>query len=124
MDTTKYIESLVKQKYKSVMEFARVLDIPYTTIRSAFEKGIEGTAVSTVLKICKELNISADLLFDNKVELFYTSSQEQKIIQDLRKLPPKELDKVLAVIEFKLYELNLGFSNQSKTEYSNELRIY
>jgi len=124
MDTTKYIESLVKQKYKSVMEFARVLDIPYTTIRSAFEKGIEGTAVSTVLKICKELNISADLLFDNKVELFYTTSQEQKIIQDLRKLPPKELDKVLAVIEFKLYELNLGFSNQSKTEYSNELRIY
>jgi hypothetical protein len=106
------------------MEFARVLDIPYTTIRSAFEKGIEGTAVSTVLKICKELNISADLLFDNKVELFYTTSQEQKIIQDLRKLPPKELDKVLAVIEFKLYELNLGFSNQSKTEYSNELRIY
>jgi hypothetical protein len=124
MDTTEYIESLIKQKYKSVREFSRVIETPYTTVRSALEKGIEGTAVSTVLKMCKELNISADLLFDNKVKLFHTTSQEQKIITDLRKLPPKELDKVLAVIEFKLYELNLGFSNQSKTEYSNELRIY
>jgi len=119
MDTTRYIESLIKERYSSVKEFSNQIDVPYTTIRSAFQKGIEGTAISTVLKICKELNLSADLLFNNNIDIFYTSSEEQKIIQDLRRLPPRELDKIIGMIEMKLYEIYGSKKNmEAAEEYS------
>jgi len=105
LDRTHIIESLIKTKYKSVRQFSKIIDVPHTTITSMLKTGIGGTGVDTVLKICKELNISLDSLCDNNFNIFYVSSQEQKIIEQLRQLPPQDLDKIIGMIEMKIYEV-------------------
>ncbi len=51
MDTKKIEQEIIKQ-YKTVKKFSRISQIPYTTLKSALDKGIGGTSVRTVIKIC------------------------------------------------------------------------
>lgn len=59
---TELIKNEIENQYRSVREFAIRVGIPYTTLKSALEKGIGGTAVDTVIKICDELEIDINKL--------------------------------------------------------------
>lgn len=58
---SEYLTSLivdeVKKQYRSVRRFAMHLGIPQTTVASALKNGVGGTAYTTVVLMCKELNI-------------------------------------------------------------------
>lgn len=58
---SEYLTSLivdeVKKQYRSVRRFAMHLGIPQTTVASALKNGVGGTAFTTVLLMCKELDI-------------------------------------------------------------------
>lgn len=54
---TNAIKDSIDSNYRSVREFALAVDMPYTTIKTALEKGFGGTAVEKVIKICCTLNI-------------------------------------------------------------------
>jgi DNA-binding Xre family transcriptional regulator len=101
---TEFIENLIKQKYRSINEFSKKVGIPPSTLSTMFRNGIGGTAVDTIIKICNELNISVESLNDLKHNPFCVSEQEQEIIKKLRQLPPQELDKIIGMIEMKIYE--------------------
>ncbi len=60
-ELTTLIKSEIKRKYKSVRQFAAVIDVPQSTIISAIRKGVEGTAFETVVKICTALDIKLSL---------------------------------------------------------------
>lgn len=54
------LEERILQRHKSVMSFAKELDIPYTTMKGIISRGIAGTATQTAIQICKALEIEVD----------------------------------------------------------------
>lgn len=61
------VKALILNRYNSMREFSIEIDVPYTTISSIFQRGIENSNVSNVIKICKALNISVDGLADGEI---------------------------------------------------------
>lgn len=60
------IEHQIKQEiirqYKSVRAFTIAAELPYSTVDSMLKKGVSGTGVQTVLKVCQLLNIDPESL--------------------------------------------------------------
>ena len=61
------LKDLILRRFKSVREFSNEFDIPYTTLKSVLSRGIGNSSVSTIIKICKALGISADALADGEI---------------------------------------------------------
>ena len=58
MTMENFIKELISQKGYSLKDFAKLVEIPLTTLHSALKKGkFGGTALRNVIKICKGLNI-------------------------------------------------------------------
>lgn len=56
------LKECILSKYKSIRDFTIKANIPYSTIENALKRGISGTSVSTVIKICELLNIDTESL--------------------------------------------------------------
>ena len=112
MSLKKTIEDELKQyilsKYKSIRAFTQTACIPYSTIDTMLKRGIGGTGVSTMIKICKTLSIDTESLINGKiVEInslnknkdFSVSNHEKKIIVAYRQQPTLQeaVDKLLGV---------------------------
>jgi len=54
-------------KYKSLREFSQEINMPYSTISTIMNKGIESTSVNKIITICHALNISTDDLVKGKI---------------------------------------------------------
>ena len=52
------LKGVILSKYKSIRSFAVEMDIPYSTLVTALERGIEGMAYSTVIRICDALMLN------------------------------------------------------------------
>ena len=52
------LKKVILSQYKSVRQFAVEMDIPYSTLVTALERGIEGMAYSTVIRICDALSLN------------------------------------------------------------------
>lgn len=61
------LKDLILTRYHSVREFTIQHDIAYTTMDSVFRRGVNNSSVSTIIKICKALGISADALADGEI---------------------------------------------------------
>jgi hypothetical protein len=61
------LKDLILKRYHSIREFTIAIDIPYTTVDSIFRRGLANSSVSTVIRICKALHISADALADGEI---------------------------------------------------------
>lgn len=58
MSKSEVLKEQILNQYHSVRKFAMEMDIPYSTINSALEKGIEGMAYGTVLRMCEKLRLN------------------------------------------------------------------
>lgn len=54
-------------KHKSIREFVKCADLPYSTVDGILKRGIANSSIGNVLKICKALQISADELANNRI---------------------------------------------------------
>lgn len=61
------LKNYIKAKHKSVPLFAEAVGIPYQTLNTIFNRGIENANISNVLKICRALGISVDGLADGRI---------------------------------------------------------
>lgn len=87
MDKTEYLKQLINDTGLKMKAFAEKADIPYTTLRSMLERGIENASVNNVLKICKTLNISIETLYAKcNNNIYLSSEEEQQHIEQFRKL--------------------------------------
>lgn len=62
------LKTKILDKYKSVRAFTTAIQIPYSTIDSMLKKGLSGTAVSTVLKVCENLNLDVAALVNGEIK--------------------------------------------------------
>lgn len=61
------LKELILIRYDSVREFGKIVDIPNSTLISIFKRGINNASVGNIIKICKELKISADELAEGRI---------------------------------------------------------
>ena len=61
------LKEYILAHYKSIREFTKKVDMPYTTVDGILKRGIANSSIGNVLKICKALNISADELANEKI---------------------------------------------------------
>ena len=61
------LKDLILTRYYSISEFTRSIDMPNSTLESIFKRGIGNSSVTNIIKVCKELGISADALADGEI---------------------------------------------------------
>ncbi len=67
MDKSSKLKKAILENYKSIREFAKVVDIPNSTIVSAIDNGIGGMAVDKVIKMCAVLNLDVKTFDKNEL---------------------------------------------------------
>lgn len=68
MSVEEQLKQLILSNYKSVRAFTLETQLPYSTVDNIFKRGIGGTAVTTVVKICDSLNITVEGITRGHIE--------------------------------------------------------
>ena len=58
MTKAEILKREILSQYKSVRQFAIEMQIPYSTLVTALDRGIEGMAYGTVIRMCDKLNLN------------------------------------------------------------------
>ena len=58
MNRAEVLKTEILRQYKSVRQFAMEMKIPYSTLVTALDRGIEGMAYGTVITMCDKLNLN------------------------------------------------------------------
>lgn len=100
-------------QYRSLRQFALEMEIPYSTLVTALERGIEGMAYGTVIKICEKLNLNP--IDFTSLERDTTVSEqllENRVMQGYIKLNAEGREKILGIMadyaEIKKYKGKIG----------------
>lgn len=103
---TEKVKAEILKNYKSIREFSKISEIPYTTLKSALDRGIGGTAVETVIKICNILNLDLQTFEPNQISTHSNCSMNEEQTEIMNKY--KKLDKhgkeIVDIILDKEYE--------------------
>ena len=58
MTKAEILKQEILKQYKSVRQFAIDMEIPYSTLVTALDRGIEGMAYGTVIRMCDRLSLN------------------------------------------------------------------
>lgn len=67
MQIEENLKKIILERYGSMVEFAKQIDIPNTTLASIMNRGIQKASVANVIRICNALNISTDELAHGRI---------------------------------------------------------
>ncbi len=103
MDSKKKAEILkgvILSRYKSIRQFSVAMNIPYSTLITALERGVDGMAYNTVIRICEALSLNP-LDFSPLEEGNSVSSQitTRKVMEHYWKLNKAGRKRVLEIME-------------------------
>ncbi len=92
-----YIKSLIKADGHNLKEFAKLINMPYTTLLSILNGSIGGAAMDNVLKICYALNLKIEDLnyLSDKGYIKKTINSKDDVIDEhllrlIRELPTEK----------------------------------
>lgn len=89
----------ILSQYKSVRQFAIDMQIPYSTLVTALDRGIEGMAYGTVIKMCDRLNLNpVDFTSLEKGDNLGEKILENRVMQYYMKLNKSGRKKVLELM--------------------------
>lgn len=96
MTKAEILKKEILKQYRSVRQFAIDMEIPYSTLVTALERGIEGMAYGTVIKMCDKLSLNP-VDFSSLEEDASLGAQllENRVMQYYMKLNQDGRDKVL-----------------------------
>lgn len=86
MNKTDLIKELIHASGMNMKEFSEYATIPYTTLRSMLERGIENASVNNVIKICSKLDIPIDSLYRVENEGFWNYAERETIKEQSREI--------------------------------------
>ena len=95
MTKAEILKKEILRQYRSVRQFAMEMNIPYSTLVTALERGIEGMAYGTVIKMCDKLSL-------NPVDfssLERDASLGNRVMQNYVKLNQTGRDKILELMD-------------------------
>lgn len=94
------LKSLILERFKSVRAFAVAIDTPYSTINNIFSRGVSGAGISTIIPLCRALNLDVDALADDKIKfkdniLNDLSTDEKELLKTYRNFNDEGKEKAL-----------------------------
>lgn len=90
----------ILKQYRSVRQFAMEMGIPYSTLVTALERGIDGMAYGTVIKICDKLSLNpVDFSSLERDTTLSATLLENRVMQNYVKLNDDGREKILELME-------------------------
>ena len=71
------LKKLIINRYGSISAFAEIIDIPYTTLASIFQRGISNAKVTNITKITEALHIDTNQLVAGRIIADEQSAENQ-----------------------------------------------
>lgn len=105
MTVEQKLQDYILDNYKSIMQFAKVADLPYTTVKGIFNRGIWGTSIQNVIKICNTLSIDINALVNGEIKkdlhINQLTTHEKKLVVAYRNHPEHQytIDIILHIDE-------------------------
>ncbi|CDD47839.1 transcriptional regulator [Firmicutes bacterium CAG:534] len=100
MTKAEILKQEILKQYKSVRQFAIEMGIPYSTLVTALDRGIEGMAYGTVIRMCDKLSLNpVDFSPLEKGDDLGERILENKVMQDYVRLNKKGRKKILELME-------------------------
>ncbi len=100
MRKAEVLKKEILKQYRSVRQFAIEMNIPYSTLVTALERGIEGMAYGTVIRMCDKLSLNP-VDFSSLERNTSLSEQllENRVMQYYVKLNQTGRDKILELMD-------------------------
>lgn len=74
------LKALILNRYKSILDFAKSINMPYSTIDSIFKRGVINANINNIIKICNALGIDAERLAAGEIIASTTSNNDNQVI--------------------------------------------
>ncbi|MPM62042.1 hypothetical protein SDC9_108908 [bioreactor metagenome] len=105
MNKTEKLKNIILNRYGSIREFSKIVEIPSTTLTSALDKGIGGMAVDRVIKICEILDINIKTFEPLKPTNKNLAKNEERLLSNFKKLNDLGKNEAIKRVE-ELTEIN------------------
>jgi len=100
MTKAEILKKEILSQYRSVRQFAMEMGIPYSTLVTALERGIEGMAYGTVIKMCDKLSLNpVDFSSLERDASLGAQLLENRVMQYYMKLNQDGRDKILELMD-------------------------
>ena len=99
MEKSVILKDEILKQYKSVRQFAIEMNIPYSTMVTALERGIDGMAYGTVIRICEKLNINPISLKPLEGATVSEQMLENQVMSGYLRLNKLGRDRILETME-------------------------
>ena len=100
MTKAEILKKEILNQYRSVRQFAMEMGIPYSTLVTALERGIEGMAYGTVIKMCDKLSLNpVDFSSLERDASLGAQLLENRVMQYYVKLNQDGRDKILELMD-------------------------
>ena len=100
MTKAEILKKEILSQYRSVRQFAMEMGIPYSTLVTALERGIEGMAYGTVIKMCDKLSLNpVDFSSLERDASLGAQLLENRVMQNYVKLNQAGRDKILDLMD-------------------------
>lgn len=100
MTKAEILKKEILGQYRSVRQFALEMNIPYSTLVTALERGIEGMAYGTVIKMCDKLSLNpVDFTSLERDAPLGAQLLENRVMQNYLKLNQEGRNKMLELME-------------------------
>ena len=100
MTKAEILKAEILKQYKSVRQFAIEMGIPYSTLVTALDRGIEGMAYGTVIRMCDRLSLNpVDFSSLEKGESLGEKILENRVMQYYVQLNKKGRKKILEMMD-------------------------
>ena len=100
MTKAEILKQEILKQYKRVRQFAIDMEIPYSTLVTALDRGIEGMAYGTVIRMCDKLSLNpVDFSTLEKGEVLGEKILENRVMQYYIRLNKKGRKRILEMME-------------------------
>ena len=100
MTKAEVLKKEILSQYRSIRQFALEMGIPYSTLVTALERGIEGMASGTVIRMCDKLSLNpVDFSSLERDTALGAKLLENRVMQYYVKLNQTGRDKVLELMD-------------------------
>lgn len=91
MNIEKKLQDFILLKFDSVNQFCQESGISSSTIFTVFRRGINSSSTTTILRICRALNIDAQALYNGKIQEIEKDTEVISLTQLLQNLENKNV---------------------------------
>lgn len=100
MTKAEILKKEILKQYRSVRQFAMEMGIPYSTLVTALERGIEGMAYGTVIRMCDKLSLNpVDFSSLDRDATLGAQLLENRVMQYYIKLNQTGRDRILELMD-------------------------